>query len=82
MLQMSEARTVTFSLSLSLSLLAVEPYRDMVRGMVMDIDQDTYKTWDGLYLLSPSLSRALSLSVLVMVSTPPLSLALALAPSL
>jgi hypothetical protein len=60
---MSKARTVILSLSLPFSLLAVEPYRDMVRGMVMDIDQDTYKTWDGLYLLSLSRSRSRSLSL-------------------
>jgi phytoene synthase len=49
----------------------VEPYRDMVRGMVMDIDQDIYQTWDDLYLYCYRVASTVGLMTLPVMGTAP-----------
>jgi len=49
----------------------VEPYRDMVRGMVMDIDQDVYQTWDDLYLYCYRVASTVGLMTLPVMGTAP-----------
>jgi phytoene synthase len=47
----------------------IEPYRDMVRGMVMDIDQDVYATWDDLYLYCYRVASTVGLMTLPVMGT-------------
>lgn len=47
----------------------VEPYRDMVRGMVMDIDQDTYESWDDLYTYCYRVASTVGLMTLPVMGT-------------
>ena len=47
----------------------IEPYRDMVRGMVMDIDQDVYSTWDDLYLYCYRVASTVGLMTLPVMGT-------------
>jgi len=49
----------------------IEPYRDMVRGMVMDIDQDVYQTWDDLYLYCYRVASTVGLMTLPVMGTAP-----------
>ena len=49
----------------------IEPYRDMVRGMVMDIDQDIYETWDDLYLYCYRVASTVGLMTLPVMGTAP-----------
>ena len=49
----------------------IEPYREMVRGMVMDIDQDVYQTWDDLYLYCYRVASTVGLMTLPVMGTAP-----------
>mmetsp|Transcript_22125 Transcript_22125/g.45117 ORF Transcript_22125/g.45117 Transcript_22125/m.45117 type:complete len:554 (+) Transcript_22125:181-1842(+) len=48
----------------------VEPYRDMVRGMLMDIDDDVrYQTWDDLYEYCYRVASTVGLMTLPVMGT-------------
>ena len=48
----------------------VEPYRDMVRGMLMDVsDKVTYETWDELYLYCYRVASTVGLMTLPVMGT-------------
>jgi len=50
----------------------IEPYRDMVRGMQMDIpDRVVYRTWDDLYLYCYRVASTVGLMTLPVMGTAP-----------
>lgn len=50
----------------------IEPYRDMVRGMQMDVsDKVTYETWDELYLYCYRVASTVGLMTLPVMGTAP-----------
>nr|ATQ35991.1 phytoene synthetase [Proteomonas sulcata] len=50
----------------------IEPYRDMIRGMQMDIDDDVrYQTWEDLYLYCYRVAATVGLMTLPIMGTAP-----------
>jgi len=50
----------------------IEPYRDMVRGMLMDVsDKVTYDTWDELYLYCYRVASTVGLMTMPIMGTAP-----------
>ena len=50
----------------------IEPYRDMVRGMLMDVsDKVTYETWEELYLYCYRVASTVGLMTLPVMGTAP-----------
>lgn len=49
--------------------LDIGPFRDMVKGMVMDIEQNRFKTWDDLYLYCYRVAGTVGLMTLPIMGT-------------
>lgn len=49
----------------------IQPYQDMVQGMMMDIDQYTYETWDDLYTYCYRVASTVGLMTLPVMGTAP-----------
>jgi len=47
----------------------IEPYRDMIRGMQMDIDDRRYETWEELYLYCYRVAATVGLMTLPVMGT-------------
>ena len=51
--------------------LAIEPFEDMIKGMVMDLDQNRFETFDELYLYCYRVAGTVGLMTMPIMGTAP-----------